>query len=84
MSVKQRTPAQENLSFLGDDLLEDLHSEGLLGRVWRGEERTHAIGPGAPRAIPKGLQRSFKSSWGIWIKIPAPSPVLFSQPQAPR
>ena len=45
--VGQRAPpAQEDLSFLGDDPLEELHAKGLLGRVRRGEERPDAISAG--------------------------------------
>ena len=67
---KQGPPAQEDLAFLGDDFLEDLHAERLLGRVRRGEERSHAVSPGLSQRDPHGLQRWLKSSWGIWIKTP--------------
>ena len=52
---KQCTPSQENLSFLGDDLLEDLHAKGMLGRVRRGEERPDAVGAGLSQDDPQGL-----------------------------
>ena len=40
---RERPPAQEDLPFLGDDPLEELHAEFLLGRVGRGEERADAV-----------------------------------------
>ena len=52
---KQCTPSQENLSFRGDDLLEDLHAKGMLGRVRRGEERADAVGAGLSQDDPQGL-----------------------------
>ena len=82
---RERPPAQEGLALLGDDLLEDLHAELLLGRVGRGEERPHAVASRArPGRCPAPCTAATRNSWGIWIKTPAPSPVLFSQPQAPR
>ena len=39
MSVFERPPAEEHLALLGDDRLEELLAELLLGRVGRGEER---------------------------------------------
>src|SRR5579872_3732993 len=34
--------------------------------------------------MPSLTHSSKKNSCGVWIMMPAPSPVLFSQPQAPR
>ena len=40
--------------------------------------------PGEGRENPRLAASRSKKAWGIWIRMPAPSPVCGSQPQAPR
>src|SRR5665647_1198825 len=41
-------------------------------------------GDGAGSSKPSRRQDRWKKAWGIWIRMPAPSPVFASSPTAPR
>ena len=77
-------PAQDRLPLFRGDLLEPLLAGAALGFV-RGQEQ-HGDAVTAPlrqlHTLPGQLIPKKRS--GIWVRMPAPSPVLTSQPRAPR
>ena len=40
--------------------------------------------PAAGKVTRASRATSFRNSCGVWMRMPAPSPVLASQPHAPR
>ena len=79
-------PAEHDLPLLGDERLDrPLADQCAVRPSWARKANATPYSPGGGRIDlePLGLGPRKKAS-GIWSKIPAPSPVSWSQPQAPR
>ena len=77
-------PAEEGLPLVAHDLLEQVLAGGPAARVVRQEHHADAVLPGGGQLDAHGRARLAKNRCGICIRMPAPSPVFFSQPHAPR
>jgi hypothetical protein len=78
-------PAQQHLAFGLDGALHLLLAGQARGMLLGQEDHAHAVFPG--RRQHHALLGHFLAvqSWsGIWIRIPAPSPISLSAPTAPR
>ena len=78
-------PAEDRHPFLGREPRPDLLAALRGPRVpWAGRRCPRRSAPGPAGRTRARSHSSARKRCGIWIRMPAPSPVFFSQPQAPR
>ena len=75
-------PAEQGLAFFGDDRARTAPRRRAAPRVVRQEHQPTPYSPAGGSATP--ARPCAGTGPGIWIRMPAPSPVLASQPHAPR